>query len=136
MAMLDREALLKAASSPKNLPRDQVDVPEFGGFVIVQGMTGTERDAWEKSLVVLRRGVRRDINVENIRARLAVRCLVNEDGARLFEDEDAKALGNLRVDVLQRIYETAQRLSGVTDGDLEELKKSSETAAGSDLPTP
>lgn len=133
MAFLDKAALLKAAS-PANLPREQVDVPELGGFVIVQGMTGAQRDAWEKSLVV-GRGQRRDVNTENIRARLAVKCLINEDGSRIFDDGDAKALGDLRADVLQRIFTVAQKLSGVSDGDIDELKKSSETAAGTDSPT-
>lgn len=134
MGLLGKDALLQAASSAQ-LPREQVNVPELGGFVIVQGMSGAQRDAWERSLVVMRRGQRRDINVENIRARLAVRCLIDEDGRRLFDDTDAGALGNLRADVLQRIFETAQKLSGVSDGDIDELKKSSETAAGSDSVT-
>lgn len=133
MALLSKDALL-AAASPANLPRQTVDVPELGGSVIVQGMSGAQRDDWERSLMV-GRGKRRDVNTENIRARLAVRCLIAEDGKRLFEDSDAAALGGLRVDVLQRIFEVAQQLSGVSDGDIDELKKSSATAAGSGSPT-
>lgn len=128
MNLLSKEALVAAATERK-LPREVVEVPELGGSVIVQGMTGIERDAWERSLVT-GRGARRDVNTDNIRARLAVRCLIDQNGARLFTDEDAKHLGNLRADVLTRIFAAAQRVCGVSDGDVDELKKSSETAAG------
>ena len=54
MSILNREALMAAASSGE-LPRVRVEVPELGGFVWVRGMSGIERDAWEKALVVRRR---------------------------------------------------------------------------------
>lgn len=129
MNVLSREALL-AAASRENLPTERVEIKELGGVVIVRGMTGSERDAWERSLVV-GRGKRRDINTENVRAKLAVRCLVDEQGQRLFSDAEAGALGQLRVDVLNRIYEAAQRVCGVSDEDIDELKKFSEAEAGS-----
>lgn len=131
--LLKKEALLQAATSG-DLPTETVEVPELGGVVIVRGMTGAQRDVWERSLVEVR-GKKRVINTENIRARLAVRCLVDAEHNRLFTDGDATALGNLRVDVLNRIYEAAQRVCGVSDEDVDELKKSSEPAAGSDSPT-
>lgn len=133
MNLLSREALLAAAAS-KQLPRERFTIPELGGDVIVQGMSGTDRDAWEKSLY-RGRGTRRTLETDNIRARLAVRCLVDDQGQRLFGDEDATVLGKLRVDVLQRIFDAAQRLSGVSDEDIDELKKYSATDAGSGSPT-
>lgn len=125
-----------AAASKSGLPRAVVPVPEFGdGFAFtVQGMSGSQRDAWERSLVV-GRGQRRDINTDNIRARLVVRCIVNDDGSRVFDDADASTVGTWRVDVLQRMFEVAQRLSGVSDGDIDELGKSSSPTAGSGSPT-
>ena len=133
MNLLSKEALLAAATAV-HLPTETVDIPELGGAVIVRGMTGTQRDAWERSLII-GRGKHRDVNTDNVRARLVARCLVNAAGERLLTDGEASALGNLRVDVLNRLYEVAQRLCGVSDGDIDELKKSSETAAGSDSPT-
>jgi len=130
LALLTKDALLAAARA--RLPIERLDIPELGGFVYVRGMSGTERDAWEKSLVIRRRGQVRDINTENVRAKLAAKCLCTESGERLLSEEDAGVLGGLRVDVLNRIYEAAQRLSGVSDGDLEELGKPSAPAAGSD----
>jgi hypothetical protein len=131
--LLDRAALLAAATFA-NLPKERLEIPELGGFVYVRGLTGRERDEWERSNLTKRRG-RVEANMDslgNARARLAVRCLCDEQGGRLFEDRDADALGALRSDVLSRIYNTAQRLSNVTDDDLAELKNASETAAGTD----
>lgn len=132
MSFLSREALLAAAAQP--LPTERLDIPELGGFVYIRGMSGAERDSWEKSLF-RGRGTKRTIDTENARARLAVRCVVDEQGQRVFTDADAGALGNLRVDVLQKVFEASQRLSGVSDEDLDDIKKSSETAAGSGSPT-
>ena len=83
-------------------------------------MTGKERDAWEGTLV-RGRGTARRTDTRNARATLAVRCLVDAQGARLFTNADAERLGNIRVDYLQKIFEAAQRLSGVTDDDIADL---------------
>ena len=133
--LLTREALVTAAESG-GVPTERIAVPELAadGYVIVRGMTGWERDAWERSLVK-GRGKRRDIDTENVRARLAVRCLVDDTGARIFRDDEAGVLGKLRVDVLQRIFEVAQKLSGVSDEDIDELGSPSAPVAGSAPPT-
>jgi len=132
MGILNRAALEAAARA--TLPREMVEIPELGGSVYVRSMSGAERDEWERSLIV-GRGKRRDVNTSNVRAKLAVRCLVDEQGERLFADGEADLLGGLRVDALNRIFEAAQRLSGVRDEDIDELGKGSAPAAGSGSPT-
>ncbi len=135
MSQLSKEALVSAAAAA-GMPREVVPVPEFGPGIelILQGMSGTERDAWEKSLVI-GRGKRRDVNTENVRAKLVVRCLVDEHGSRIFSDGEAIVIGTWRVDVLNRLYEIAQRLNGVSDADVDELKNASGMPAGSGSPT-
>ena len=124
---LSKDAFTAAAGK---LPIERVDLPELGGHVFVRGMSGVERDAWERSLVV-GKGRRRDYNLDNVRARLAARCICDEAGTRTFTDADADTLGTIRVDCLNRIFEVAQRLSGVSDADVDELGKGSEPEAGS-----
>jgi len=127
-----KEELIAAASS-RTLPCEPVEltIGPVTKAVWVQGMSGTQRDAWERSLLV-GRGKRRDVNTENVRARLAVRCLVDQpNGQRLFTDAEAEILGQLPAAVLNPIFEKAQRLSGVSDEDIDDLKKSSEATAGS-----
>lgn len=132
MEFFSKADLLAAAAAPQ-LPFEAVALTINGrtAHVYVQGMSGKDRDAWEKSLIV-GRGKRRDVNTENVRARLATRCLVEQPGgARLFTDDEAGLLGGLPAAVLNPIFEKAQRLSGVSDEDLDELGKSSAPAAGS-----
>jgi len=121
---LTPEQFLAATS----LPCEQVEVPQLGGYLYVQGLSGTERDAFEATLTRRRGGKR---NLENVRARLLVRCLVDRPGgARLFGDSlvEVQRVGRIRVDVLQRLFDVAQRLSGLSDEDLDELGPPSETA--------
>lgn len=128
MAVLDKAAFLNAAAQP--LPIERVEVPELGGHVFIRGMSGVERDAWEKTLLV-GRGKSQKVNTENVRAKLVARTAVDENRERIFSDEDAQALGALRVDVLTRLFQVAQRMSGVTDEDVEELGKVSAPEDGS-----
>lgn len=116
MAFLSKASLLGATRPPQ----ETVTVPELGGEVIVRGMTGAERDAFEVAMVE-GRGKNRQVNLKNIRARLVAYSCIDQDGARIFSDADIPALGAVRADVLNRIYTKAQRLSGITDEDVDEL---------------
>lgn len=131
--VLDRAALLGAAEK-SSLPTERVSVPELGGDVIIRGMSGLERDAWETSLIT-GAGKKQKVNTQNIRAKLVTRTLCDENGQRILQDGDEAILGRLRVDVLTKLYEVAQRLSGVSDEDVDELGKISALVAGSGSPS-
>jgi hypothetical protein len=118
MTALTRESMLAAAAQPR--PAETMDVPELGGAVTIRAMSGKERDAFESAIALERR---RHVTTTNVRARLAVACLVDDQGQRLLTDADADALGELRADVLDRICSIAQRLSGFVSADLAELVK-------------
>lgn len=116
MAYLTRDAILQA----DDLLVEDVEVPEWGGVVRVRGLTGAERDAFESEIVELR-GKKARLNTQNFRAKLAARSVVDEDGQRLFSDHDAQLLGQKSAAALQRVFEVAQRLSGLSETDVEEL---------------
>jgi hypothetical protein len=116
MGVLGREQILKA----DDVTTEEVAVPEWGGSVLVRGLTGRQRDEFEAALIE-RRGKRAVPNTDNIRAKLVARCCVDEAGQRLFTDADAGELGNRSGAALDRVYEVAARLSGIGDEDLEEL---------------
>jgi hypothetical protein len=98
----------------------EINIPEWGGTVYVRELTGRERDKFETS-VLSSNGNNSKTNAENLRARLVVLSVVDENGTRLFSDEDAKTVGNLGVKGLQRAFVMAQRLSGLSDEEIEEL---------------
>ncbi|WP_329550056.1 hypothetical protein OG548_08220 [Streptomyces sp. NBC_01356] len=116
---LSAEAILDA----DDLLREAVEVPEWGGTVLVQGMTGTDRDRFEAQMLNENMsGVAKDKAMERYRARLAAACLVTEDGKRMFRsDPEIKRLGDKSAQALSRVVDVASRLSGLSDGDVEEL---------------
>jgi hypothetical protein len=59
--------------------------------------------------------------MENVRARLAAASIVDENGARMFSDEEIEALGGKSAMALDRVFKAAQRLSGLAPEDVEEL---------------
>lgn len=128
LKLLTKEQLLSLGAQEEIVP-----VPELGGAVRVRGMTGIERDEWEAEQVdpvvagqwhklspAQRQAAIRN-RMRNIRARLVARCVVDEDGNRMFSPEDVEQLGRISGAVLNRLYEVAARLSGLRESDIEEL---------------
>jgi len=103
-----------------DLPTEDVFVPEWNTWVRVRGLTGAERDQFEQSIVETR-GKNTKVNLRNIRAKLVVLCCVDEQGNRIFRDEDAEVLGRKSAVALNRVFEVAQRLAGLRPEDVEEL---------------
>ncbi len=114
--ILSREQILGA----QDTQQETVPVPEWGGEVIVRGLTGTQRDAFEESMYT-GRGKDRKENFANLRARLTVLCIVGEDGKPLFSVKDVEALGNKSAAALDRVFEACQRLSGLAKKDVDEI---------------
>ena len=84
---LSKDAILAA----DDLPKETVHIEEWGGDVIVRGMTGSERDQWEESLQ-RRKGKNDEMNLKNIRAELLCMVLVDEHGERIFSQKDIDAM--------------------------------------------
>lgn len=110
---------------------EDVPVSEWGGTVRVKSLMGNERDALEASLIQ-GKGKNANVNLANLRAKLVARSCVDENGKRIFEDDDIPALGRKSAAALNRVYEVAQRLSGITQDDVDELTKNSEAAPSED----
>ncbi len=110
----------------KKIRIEEVFIPEWGDTVFVKELSAAERDAYESSLIRLdAKGNLQGHNLVNIRARLAAFAICDQDGVRLFSDKEAAELGNLSGAALDRVFEVAQRLSGITAADLQELEKNS-----------
>ena len=120
MAVLDRNAILEA----KDLPTETVDVPEWGGQVIVRTLTGEERDQYETSMIeIVGEGTNREAipKLDNLRATLCALTIVDSEGKRLFTTDDVVELGNKSAAALDRIYDVSRTLSGLSEEDMEEL---------------
>lgn len=99
-------------------------VEAFDTIVYVQELTGKERDAFEASLSSIK-GKNITMTMDNVRAKLVIRSLCDEDGLRVFEDADLESVGNLPASELDKVFEVAQRISGLKKEDIEELTKNS-----------
>ena len=116
--MLTKDQIFEA----KDLVIEKVEVPEWGGDVFVRGMTGTERDSFESSVIDIR-GSSQKVNMSNIRAKLVSLSVCDEKGNRIFEDSDIIELGKKSAFALQRIFDVAQRLSGLSKEEMKALEK-------------
>lgn len=104
MAILTKEAILNSS----DLKRETVDVPEWGGEVLVRELTSAERDQFE--IFILER--KKQDDYRGVRAKLLSLTVVNEAGERLFSDDDIEALAQKSASAVDRIFSVAQRLSG------------------------
>lgn len=125
MALLSKDAIVGA----DDRKWEDVPVPEWGGEVRILGMSGTERNAYQSSLVVLgSNGQPQRVNLTDQLAKLLAKSIVDEDFERLFSDKEIKALGAKNGAVLERLSEVAQRLSGLRKQDVADAAGNSEAA--------
>ena len=122
-SLLTREAILARDDEQS----ETVEVPEWDGSVRVRGLTGRERDLWEQSLTEDKPGRRRKkkeamrVNMDNMRAGLCALCIVDEDGKRLFAQTDVVALGEKNAAAIDKLFDVATRLSGISEDDVDDL---------------
>lgn len=115
MAHLRRDEILKQKD---RLKKEVVEVPEWGGTVLVSEMSGEARDRWEQSII---NG--NEVNIKNLRAKLAAATIVNERGALVFKEGDIVELSKQSSVALDRVMIVAQKLNQLFDADIEELAK-------------
>lgn len=127
MAFLTRDQILGAT----DIKTETVDVPEWGGEVLVRSLTGKQRDEFEATMME-RRGKKMVPNTANMRAKLVAWSVVSEQGERLFTQADIADLGEHSAAAIHRVYLAAAELSGLTDDDIgEEVENFGETNGSS-----
>jgi len=119
-----------------DLKVEEVHVPEWGEdvWVRVRTLKASERDYFE-STTLRQNGREVSTNLQNIRSRLCLLCIVDETGERIFQEEDEYPLGGKSAAALSRIFDIAQRLNGFTKNDVEELAKNSNADQSDDSPS-
>jgi hypothetical protein len=132
---LTREQILAAT----DVAIERLEVPEWGGVVYLKALTARERDAYEISCLKTNRQGKREFDGRNVRAKLASLTLVDESGARLFSEEDMNALGRKSAKALDRIFDKATDMNGLSERDREALEGNSngrDDDSSSDSPWP
>ncbi len=119
MTVLSKAQILAAA----DLTTQTVAVPEWGGDVLIRSMTGTQRDAYENSLMVKDDAGKYRVDTENMRVKLVLFCAVDEQGAQLFDASELSALAGKSAAVIERLFKAAQSLNGMNPDAVAEAEK-------------
>jgi len=115
---------------------EEVFVPELGNvWVRVAEMSGADKDRFEASLIEIQQVGKRltqTPSLLNVRAKLAVQCIVDENGQRIYSDDEANVVGAWGAVALDRIVAVARRINGMGEDDqvaLQEALKNDQPAA-------
>lgn len=129
-ALLTRDQILAA----KDIATEKVEVPEWGGSVLVRGLSGGARDTIEAIYTSADGSMNRD-RFGNFRAAIVAKSIVDDDGDRVFTDKDVEALGEKSSLALGRVFDAAMKLSALNpedgDGIYEDLKDDPNVDTGS-----
>jgi hypothetical protein len=140
---LKRGAIRDRVMKADDLRRETVEVPEWGleggEALTVRGLTGTARDEFEESCLLRGKpGAPSVFTAHNLRAKLVAKCCIDEDGLRVFSEEDVEWLGGKSAAALSRVYDVAAKLSRIGADEVEDLLKNSarvqSESSSSDLP--
>jgi hypothetical protein len=113
---LDRKSILAA----DDVRKEKIAVPEWGGDVFLRVLTGTDRDRFEESYA--------DQKMKSFRIRFLLLALCDEDGERLFSDDEADILGKKSSVVINRLFEAGWKLNAFTQEAVDALGEDSEAA--------
>jgi hypothetical protein len=101
---LDKAAII-AGAKPRIIT---ISVPEWGGDVCLRD----QWDAWQ----IENEGAAR---YANIRARLLVLTICDEQGARLFTDKDIDIVSSMPAQTIDRLWDASCKLVGLRPEDVE-----------------
>lgn len=123
MAFLTREQLLSIDDITPTI--EAVAGPGGQGQVGVRILTAGERDAFLDLI-----GQAEDGRVKNLKVILCTLTLCDEQGGRLFAQDEVEALAGKSSEFIERVFDTAKRISQLGDDATEEAKKNSAPTPG------
>lgn len=117
-----------------DIEREDVEVPEWGGWVQIRAMTGAARDKFESGMVreVGKGKTARTVkDYRNVRARGCALCIVEPDTDKLmFTTEEVIALGQKSASALDRVFTRCMKISKISEEDVKEIEGNSDKEDG------
>lgn len=97
---------LDQIQSVDDIKRQTVEVPEWGGEILVKSMSGRLRSNLEQK-------ISSNAPHADVKMMIVTSCCINEDGTRLFSDADKKWLIEKASKPLETLFEAVCKLSGI-----------------------
>lgn len=108
-----------------DLPAEEVEVfdasGKLAGVIKIRGLTGSELTKYQESLTIRLSSGQTKPNVKFAMAKLIVLSAINDDGSPYFDTSDTKHLDDAPARILVPLFESAQRLCGLTDEVFKEM---------------
>lgn len=122
MSILKKDDLWQIST---DLPAEEVEIHDSNGNVAgtirMRGLTGTELTSYQESLTIRLSSGQTKPNTRYAMAKLIVLSAINEDGSPYFDKSDTQKLDSAPARLLMPLFESAQRLAGLTDEDFKEM---------------
>jgi hypothetical protein len=101
-----------AAQKAKPKQRGVVLIPEWGGSIYIETMTGDQRAAFDRETA---RRKRKDPDRIRPRERLIIATATDQAGAKIFTAADEEMLATMEVGPVDRAFKLSARLNGFID---------------------
>ena len=111
--------LLEQILAADDTATEIVDCPEWKVKIKVRTLTGAEKDAWETQILAAKK--KGGINLAGLRTLLIVKSACDDQGKPSFSTSDVPKLNQKSALVLNRIYEVAAKLSGISEQDEDDM---------------
>ena len=129
--------LRQQIAQAKKLPREALTIEELGGLTVwVREMTAAEYDAYQSKVLSRASKDGKVRSVDGLRAMLVQLCLVDEEGAQVYDAKCTDEIQSLPTTVLDTICEAATRINKLDNASDKELEKNFDEGAGDGSPTP
>lgn len=107
------------------MPAEAVEIHDASGKLVgtmhMRGLSGRELTEYQNSLTIMLSSGQMKPNTRHAMAKLVALCAIQEDGAPYFEKHEISQLDDAPARVLIPLFESAQRLCGLTDDDFKEM---------------
>ena len=127
MSQSQKEKIRETILASSDLPQQSVECPEWGQTLNVRTLTGSERDDFENAVQSAGK-TKGGMDLRGLKIKLVLLTLCDEDGELLFDATDALVLNSKSSKVIDRIFQVAQKLNGLTAEDAEEMLGNSDGA--------
>jgi len=109
----------------RQMPAEAVEVHDSTGKVVgeihMRGLSGRELTEYQNSLTIMLSSGQMKPNTRHAMAKLVALCAINEDGSPYFDKHEIGQLDDAPARIIIPLFESAQRLCGLTDEDFKEM---------------